>query len=82
MKKTYIVTGTLTDRHTIALDEVLPLSPMKVRVVLQPLIPSSKRSYQEVMEGIRIRQRARGHQPPTQQEVDAILEEERASWGK
>jgi len=35
----------------------------------------------EVMETIRERQRLRGHQPPTKEEVDAYLQAERDSWG-
>lgn len=38
--------------------------------------------YDEVMAGIRERQRARGHVPPTKDEVDAYIREERASWDR
>lgn len=76
----YIVTGTLTDAHTVALDEALPLSQMKVRLVVEPLLLASQRSYQEVITEIRERQRARGHQPSTREEVDIYLQSERDSW--
>ena len=33
----YVVTGTLTDDHTVALDEGLPLGLTKVRVTIEPL---------------------------------------------
>lgn len=41
---------------------------------------AKRRSYEEVMEEIHAAQRARGHVPPTKEEVDAYLEAERASW--
>jgi hypothetical protein len=75
------VTGTLTDDHTVTLDEALPLTPMKVRLVVEPLRSVSQRPYLEVMADIRQRQWARGHQPPTREEVDAYLQAERDSWG-
>jgi hypothetical protein len=77
---TYVVTGTIADAHTVALDEPLPISQGKVRLVVEP-IAVPQRSYMEVMETIRERQRLRGHQPPTKEEVDAYLQAERDSWG-
>ena len=82
MHNAYIVTGTLTDAHTVTLDEALPLTPMKVRLVVEPLAPASQRPYQEVIAEIRERQRARGHQPLTREEVDNYLRAERDSWGE
>jgi hypothetical protein len=81
MNTTYIVTGTLTDDRTVTRDEALPLMPMKVRLVVEPLRPVSPRPYLEVMADIRQRQQARGHQPPTREEVDAYLQAERDSGG-
>ena len=81
MNNTYIVTGTLTDERTVTLDEALPLTPMKVRLVVEPLRSVPQRPYLEVMADIRQRQRARGHQPPTREEVDVYLQAERDSWG-
>lgn len=80
METTYIVTGTLTDQHTVRLDEALPLSPMKVQLILAPIPATPPRSYVEVMAEIRQRQQARGYQPPTRAEVDAELQAERDSW--
>jgi hypothetical protein len=76
---TYVVTGTMADEHTVSLDEPLPISLGKVRLVVEP-IAVPQRSYMEVMETIRERQRLRGHQPPTKEEVDAYLQAERDSW--
>ncbi|MBI3990051.1 MAG: hypothetical protein HY347_10605 [candidate division NC10 bacterium] len=81
MHNAYIVTGTLTNARTVKLDEALPLKPTKVRLVVEPLSPVFQRPYKEVLAEIRERQRARGHQPPTREEVDTYLRAERESWG-
>jgi len=80
MHKVYVVTGTLTDVHTVTLDEALPLKQVKVRLIVEPLEPDSQRPYQEVIAEIRERQLARGHQPATQEAVDGYLQTERDSW--
>ncbi|MFN0112109.1 MAG: hypothetical protein ACKVZH_24870 [Blastocatellia bacterium] len=82
METAYIVTGTLTDQNTVTLDESLPLGTTKVRLSVEPLPgdPPAKRTHAEVIEEIRERQRARGHQPRTREEIDAYLEAERNSW--
>ncbi len=82
MHNAYIVTGTLTDAHTVTLDEELPLTSVKVRLAVKPLSPVSQRSYQEVMAEIRQRQRAHSHRLPTRDEVDAYVRVERNSWGE
>jgi hypothetical protein len=73
MAKPYILTGTLKDERTIILDEASPLKSGRVLVTLEPLRPEPPKPYQEVMAAIRQRQRARGHQPPTREEIDAYL---------
>jgi hypothetical protein len=82
METAYIVTGTLTDEHTVTLDEALPLAQGKVRlsVELLPVDPSAKRTHAEVIAEIRERQRARGHQPRSREEIDAYIQAERDSW--
>jgi hypothetical protein len=80
MHNAYIVTGTLTDKRTVVLDEALPLTPTKVRLVVEPLSPASQSPYQETVAEIRKHQQARGYQPPTKEEVDAYLRAERDSW--
>jgi hypothetical protein len=77
---TYVVTGTLADAHTVALDEPLPISQGRVRLVVEPF-PAPQKSHAEVMAAIRERQRQRGYQPPTKEEVDAYIQAERDSWG-
>ena len=80
MHNAYIVTGTLTDARTVALDEALPVGPARVRLVVEPLTAPPIRPYAEVMTEIRERQRCRGYQPPSRAEVDASLQAERDSW--
>lgn len=81
METAYIVTGTLTDCNTVTLDESLPLTTTKVRLSVEPLpVQPVKRTHAEVIAEIRERQRARGHQPRTREEIDAYLDAERNSW--
>jgi hypothetical protein len=80
MAETYTVTGTLTNAHTLTLDEALPLAPTRARVVVEPLAGGAPRPYGEVVAAIRARQRQRGHQPRSRAAVDAALLEELASW--
>jgi hypothetical protein len=80
MKPAYIVTGTLTDEHTVKLDEPLPLAQGKVRLKVEPLVPAPKRPHDEVIAEIWSRQDARGHQPRTREEIDAYIQAERDSW--
>ena len=65
METAYIVTGTLTDQNTVTLDEALPLTPMKVRLSVEPPPASepTKRTHEEVIAEIWARKKARGHQP-------------------
>lgn len=81
MSESYIVTGVLTDERTVALDEAVPLTRGRVRVVVEALATGGPRPYQEVMEAIRQRQQRRGHRPPSRAEVDASIRDERDGWG-
>jgi hypothetical protein len=88
--QTYVVTGTITDHKTVRLDEALPITAAKVRVTIEIIndeiindeIINEKhpRPLAEVLAEIHEGQRARGHQPPTPQEVDEYLRQERDSW--
>lgn len=80
MSTTFTVTGSLTDERTVALDEALPMTSARVRVIVEPLPEPS--SYAEVLATIRARQLRREHQPPTQAEVDGRIASERADWGE
>lgn len=82
MQGAYTVTGMLTDEETVKLDEPLPISPMKVRVTVEPLRPTAQRTYHEVVREIRQRQGARKYRPPTPEEIDRYLRAERDSWGE
>ena len=79
MSETYVVTGTLTNERTVALDEALPLGQTKVRVTVEPLT-RERRAYRDVVAEIRSRQALRGHQARSRQDVDAALAAERATW--
>ncbi len=81
MQTAYIITGTLNDDQTVTLDEALPLKPMKVRLSVEPLMPTQPRPHDEVIAEIHARQKARGHVPRTREEIDADLQAERDSWG-
>ena len=82
MGKTEIVTGTLVDDRTVALDKPVSLRPMKVRVALEPLDDKQSRLYRpEVISKIYAAQAARGHRPPSREEVDRRIQSERDSWG-
>lgn len=82
MRNAYIVTGTVTDERTVTLDEALPVTSIKVRLVVEPLASTAELSYEETLSLIRERQRQRGYSPPTREEVDAYLEAERDSWDR
>jgi len=59
MAKPYVLTGTLRDELTVALDEALPLKFGRVRLTLEAVGPEPQKHYQEVLADIRRRQRAR-----------------------
>ena len=83
MDQVYVATGTVTDGVTIRLDEALPPGVSKVRVTVEPVPDSgAKKSYLEVMEEIRAAQEARGHVPPTREEAEAWIREERDIWAE
>jgi len=77
MQRAYVVTGTLSDAQTVALDEPVDLGSTKVRLVIEALEASPLRPYDEVMLEIRRRQAARGHQAPSREEVDESLHADR-----
>lgn len=81
MQNAYVVIGRLTDERTVTLDEALPLSAMKVRLVVEPLSLPVGRPYQQIIAEIRKDQQLRGHQPPTREQADAYLQVERDNWG-
>jgi hypothetical protein len=72
----------MTDARTVTLDEPLPESAGKVRVVVEvlPAPAPAPESLDEWERKLRERQRARGHVPRTREEIDAELKAERDSW--
>lgn len=83
MSKTAITTGTLVNERTVELDNAINLPPMKVRLAIEPLAVMPRQCYRpEVITEIHAAQAARGHRPPSRQEVDHRLQLERDSWGE
>jgi hypothetical protein len=80
MQQSYLVTGSLTDSRTIRLDEPMPVSTGKVRVILEMADITGKMSHDDFLTWLQNRQEARGHIPRTREDVDASLRTERESW--
>jgi hypothetical protein len=80
MQQAFVVTGSLTDSRTVCLDEPIPLSGGKVRVIVEVAEMTRKMSHNEFLAWLRERHEARGHVPRTREEVDASLRAERESW--
>jgi hypothetical protein len=81
MTNAYVLTGTLTDKQNVRLDEAVSGPVGKVRVIIEPLTPSTS-EFLRTIEAIWAEQRARGYIPPTSEEVLADLQRERDSWGE
>ena len=58
----------------------LPENAVVLVTILETPQPPAKRDWQAELDKIHARQRARGHKPPTPEEVAAYLAEERNSW--
>lgn len=82
MGKAYVLTGELRDGRSVMLDEAVPLAAGKVRVTVEAIAKATpeKRPVKEVLEEIWAAQKASGRVPPTKEEIDRFLEEERNSW--
>ncbi len=80
MTNAYVVTGTLTSATTVELDEPLPVSGGKVRVVVEAA-PAAKPDFRQVVHAIWAAQNRRGHVPRTDEEILTQIREERESWG-
>jgi hypothetical protein len=80
MHQAYVVTGSLRDGSTVALDERLPQDSGKVRVTVELLPAEAKTDLASFLAQLWEQQRQREHAPPSKEEVDAYLQAERASW--
>ncbi len=80
MQQAFVVTGSLSDSRTIRLDEPIPRSGGKVRVIVELAEAAAKISHDEFLAWLQKRHEARGHVPRTRDEVDASLRAERESW--
>jgi hypothetical protein len=80
MQQAFVVTGSLTDPRTVCLDEPIPVSGGKVRVIVEVAEVARKMSHDEFLAWLRARHEARGHVPRSREDVDASLRAERESW--
>lgn len=81
MTNAYVVSGVLGNAGTIHLNEPLPITSGEVRVTVEVIGPSKpKPTFQEVMEKVWADQKARGHVPPTTEEVAERIREAREGW--
>jgi hypothetical protein len=78
----YVVTGRLSNGRLVELDEAVPLGDAKVRVSIEPITATDKHPVHEVIAEIRKEQQECGHVPPTREEVDRYLADERATWDR
>ena len=67
-------------RIEITENVTLPENATVLVTILETPPPSKSRDWQAELDAIHARQRARGHKPPTPQEVAKYLAEER-DWG-
>ena len=82
MSAIFTTTATTTDGRTLTLDTPAPVGTGRVFVTVQP-VPSEqpRRSSDELLADLRVRQAAEGHVPMSREEIDQQVDEERESWG-
>ena len=73
MNSEHVVTGTMTDTKTIALDAAVLTVGMRVRVVVEELVPAPKITMQEAIAEISRRQKERGFVPMNTAQIDALF---------
>ena len=81
MSAPYTVTGTLSDKHIVILDEPVSLPAGRVRVTVEAL-PTAKSdgAFLTKLSAIRQDLRASGYRFRTKEEIDAQIQAERESW--
>ncbi len=79
MEQAYIVTGALQGGQSVHLDEPVPITTERVRITVQSLLPVSARSPAEILDGIWARLKTAGHGPPSKEEVEQRIKENRNS---
>lgn len=76
-----VLEGTIQSDGTLVLDEPTKLSPGRVQLVIQPLpeLPEGDHFW-DMMKSIWADQKARGHVPRSEEEVEAERRTNRADW--
>ena len=80
MSQSIEVMGELTDNRHVTLDEPIALTEGKVRLIVEVVPGGAKPDLAGFERILRERQKARGHVPPTKEEIDAYINAERDSW--
>ncbi len=81
MSEYYTITGTLSNKRTVVLDQPLPLPAGRVRVTVSTLpTPRPGNTFLVKLKAIHQTLRASGHHPRTREQVDAQIQAERNSW--
>lgn len=81
MPKVYEAVGTIEDGNTIVLETPLPVrGRVKVQVQIESATEIASQDLWSFLDEIHARQKARGHVPPTAEEVEAYLRELRSEW--
>lgn len=82
MSDRFEITGHMIDGQTVALDRPIPISGDVNIVVVPRQTTEPSESLAEFLDRIHADQKARGHVPPTREEVERYIEEERNSWDR
>lgn len=74
------IDGTLEAGRIVTLDQPLPIKNGRIRLIVERIVPTPPMTPEAFEKMLRDRQQARGHVPRTQEEIEAYLSAERASW--
>ncbi len=80
MSANYTATGTLVDGRTVTLDEPIPLTSGRVKVVIESIPMEQFDTLEAFLEALQKRRAERGYVPRTREEIDREMQEERDGW--
>jgi hypothetical protein len=80
MTRNYTVMGTIIDGKTITLDEPIPLSAGRVKMVVEELAFEQVSSLEDFLEKLQRRREGRNYVPRSREEIDRALQEDRDGW--